>query len=73
MRKLSQIWFKVQDVLFPFVEKKIEEPLINKLKNLVITLELIRMVLLQPGCEGIKVRRSSMFFGNRMASIISSP
>jgi hypothetical protein len=43
MRKLSQIWFEVQEVLFPFVEKKIEEPLTEKLKKLVTTLELIRI------------------------------
>ena len=27
MGKLSQIWFEVQEVLFPFIEKEIEEPL----------------------------------------------
>ncbi len=27
MTKLSQIWFEVQQVLFPFIEKEIEEPL----------------------------------------------
>jgi len=43
MRKLSQIWFEVLEVLFPFVEKKIEEPLTEKLKNLGTTLELIRI------------------------------
>jgi hypothetical protein len=43
MRKLSQIWFEIQEVLFPFVEEKIEEPLTEKLKNLVTTLELIRI------------------------------
>ena len=43
MRKLSQIWFEVQEVLFPFVEKKIEEPLTKKLKQLITTLELIRI------------------------------
>ncbi|MCP4050629.1 MAG: hypothetical protein GY730_07995 [bacterium] len=41
MRKLSQIWFEVQEVLFPFIEKKMEEPLTDKLKKLVTTLELI--------------------------------
>ncbi len=43
MRKLSQIWFEVQEVLFPFIEKEIEEPLTEKLKKLVTTLELIRI------------------------------
>jgi len=43
MRKLSQIWFDVQEVLFPFIEKEIDEPLTEKLKNLVTTLELIRI------------------------------
>jgi uncharacterized protein (UPF0179 family) len=43
MRKLSQIWFEVQEVLFPFLEKEIEEPLTDKLKSLITTLELIRI------------------------------
>ena len=43
MRKLSQIWFEVQEVLFPFIEKQVEEPLTRKLKHLVMTLELIRI------------------------------
>ena len=43
MRKLSQIWFEVQEVLFPFIEKEVEEPLTAKLKQLVTTLELIRI------------------------------
>jgi len=43
MRKLSQIWFEVQEVLFPFLEKEIEEPLTKKLRQLVSTLELIRI------------------------------
>ena len=43
MRKLSQIWFEVQEVLFPFIEKQVEEPLTRKLKHLVTTLELIRI------------------------------
>ena len=43
MRKLSQIWFEVQGVLFPFVEKQFEEPLTEKLKHLITTLELIRI------------------------------
>jgi len=43
MRKLSQIWFNIQGFLFPFIEKEIEEPLTEKLKQLVATLELIRI------------------------------
>ena len=43
MRKLSQIWFEVQEVLFPFLEKEIEEPLTDKLKSLITTLDLIRI------------------------------
>jgi hypothetical protein len=43
MRKLSQIWFEVQEVLFPFIEEEVQEPLTNKLKQLVTTLELIRI------------------------------
>ena len=43
MRKLSQIWFEVQEVLFPFIEKQVEEPLTEKLKHLVTTLELVRI------------------------------
>jgi len=43
MRKLSQIWFEVQGILFPFIEKQVEEPLTEKLKHLVTTLELIRI------------------------------
>ena len=30
MRKLSQIWFEVQEDLFPFIEKQVEEPLTEK-------------------------------------------
>jgi len=41
--KLSQIWFEIQEVLFPFIEKQVEEPLTEKLKHLVTTLELIRI------------------------------
>ena len=50
MRKLSQIWFDVQGVLFQFIEKQIEEPLTEKLKHLVTTLELIRIedMVIQP-------------------------
>lgn len=37
MKKLSQIWFEVQQVLFPFMEQRIEEPLTEKLKiNVVV-------------------------------------
>ena len=43
MRKLSQIWFEIQEVLFPFIEKETEEPLTKKLKQLISTLELIRI------------------------------
>jgi hypothetical protein len=43
MRKLSQIWFEVQEVLFPFLEKEIEEPLTEKLKQLVTTFEIVRI------------------------------
>lgn len=43
MRKLSQIWFEIQEVLFPFIEKQAKEPLTEKLKHLVTTLELIRI------------------------------
>ncbi len=43
MRKLSPIWFEVQEVLYPFIEKEMEEPLTDKLKNLIITLELFRI------------------------------
>ena len=43
MGKLSQIWFEVQQVLFPFMEDQIEEPLTDKLKQLIITLELVRI------------------------------
>lgn len=43
MEKLSQIWFQVQQVLFPFMEQRIEEPLTDKLKKLITTLELVRI------------------------------
>ena len=42
MRKLAQIWFEVQEVLFPFLEKEVEEPLTEKLQQLITTLELVR-------------------------------
>lgn len=43
MKKLSQMWFTIQGVLFPYLEKEIEEPLTEKLKQVVTTLELIRI------------------------------
>jgi hypothetical protein len=43
MKKLSQMWFTTQRVPFPFLEKEIEEPLTEKLKQVVTTLELIRI------------------------------
>jgi len=43
MMKLSQIWFEVQRVLFPFMEQQIDEPLTDKLKQLITILELVRI------------------------------
>lgn len=43
MKKLSQIWFEVQHVLFPFLEQQVEDPLTDKLKQLISTLELVRI------------------------------
>lgn len=43
MKKLSQIWFEVQQVLFPFMEQQVNEPLTDKLKQLITTLELVRI------------------------------
>ena len=43
MKKVSQIWFNIQGFLFPFIEKEIEQPLTEKLKQPVATLELIRI------------------------------
>jgi len=43
MKNLSQIWFRIQEVLFPFIEEEIEAPLTEKLKQLVSTLELVRI------------------------------
>lgn len=43
MRKLSQIWFEVQQVLFPFMEQQVDEPLTDKLKQLITTLELVKI------------------------------
>ena len=39
MVKVSQMWFTVQEVLFPFLESKFEAPLTEKLKKVVATLE----------------------------------
>ncbi len=43
MKKLSHFWFQTQEVLLPFIEKEVEEPLTAKLKQLVTTLELIKI------------------------------
>ena len=43
MNKLSQIWFQVQQDLFPFIEQQVKEPLTDKMKQLIATLELIRI------------------------------
>ena len=43
MVKVSQMWFRVQEVLFPFLESKFESPLTEKLKKLVATLEIVRI------------------------------
>ncbi len=43
MEKLSRIWFQIQGVLFPHLEKEIEEPLTEKMRQLIRTLELIRI------------------------------
>lgn len=43
MKKLSQIWFEVQHVLFPFLEQQVEDPFTDKLKQLISTLELVRI------------------------------
>lgn len=43
MRKLSQIWFEIQQVLFPFMEQQVGEPLTDKLKQLITTLELVKI------------------------------
>lgn len=43
MKKLAQIWFEVQQVLFPFMEERVDEPLTDKLKQLITTLELVRI------------------------------
>lgn len=43
MKKLAQIWFEVQQVLFPFIEERVDEPLTDKLKQLITTLELVRI------------------------------
>lgn len=43
MNRLSRFWFDIQGTLFPFLEKEIEGPLTEKLKQLAATLELIRI------------------------------
>ena len=53
MVKVSQLWFRVQEVLFPFLESKFESPLTEKLKKLVTTLELV----------GLKNMFLSLFIG----------
>ena len=43
MKQISHIWFRIQRVLFPLLEKEIEEPLTEKLKQLIRILELVRI------------------------------
>lgn len=43
MYTVSHIWFQIQNCLFPFLEKKHNEPLTEKLKKLVATLEFINV------------------------------
>ena len=43
MRELSHIWFEIQENLFPYLEKELEEPLTEKQKKLVSTLEFVRI------------------------------
>lgn len=43
MTKASQMWFTVQEVLFPFLETKFEALLTEQLKKLVAILELVRI------------------------------
>ncbi len=43
MKKLSQIWFQVQHDLFPYLEEEFKEPLTLKLKQLVPTLEIVKI------------------------------
>ena len=43
MKKISHFWIQTQEVLLPFVEKEVEEPLTEKLKQLVTTLELTKI------------------------------
>jgi len=43
VKKLSQIWFEVQQVLFPFMEKQVDELLTDKQKQLITILELVRI------------------------------
>ena len=41
MHILSNIWFQIQNILFPFLEKQHDEPLTDKLKEFVTVLEFI--------------------------------
>jgi len=43
LEKLTQFWRNIQGELFPFVEKVLDEPLTNKLKQVIRTLELIQI------------------------------
>ena len=43
MKKIPYIWCKIQRVLFPLIKEEVEEPLTEKLKQLIKTLELIRI------------------------------
>ena len=43
MENLSQIWFETQGFLFPHLEKELEEPLTGKMKQVIRTLELVRI------------------------------
>jgi hypothetical protein len=43
MKEISHIWFRIQRVLFPLIKEEIEEPLTEKLKQLVKILELVRI------------------------------
>ncbi len=68
MKKLAPIWFEVQDVLFPFLEKEIEEPLTEKLQQLITTLELVRiedMLMWQPTFRLYMLKHFSYWKSNR--------
>lgn len=43
MKEISHIWFRIQRVLFPLIKEEIEEPLTEKLEQLVKILELVRI------------------------------